>query len=350
MASTSPDVETLRNGSPEPLSLQHAPPSDFPNSQFQSEFSTHSQSQVHSSKDLPTSRCPSLFPNNDGNCTSQDCPSTWYPYTPQEYASVFLNFYQFLTTLQYSPSDLKIPPPGDWPHLTRKAGAPVDYNTDFTLEVMRHLPYIGGKMHYEYKFIFIDYSTLDPKTSYSFKKNKGGYPADDWFQTFHSNMYEGEPPRGDCLIPLTCGWEGGGVVLLLDVKKSEIVEDVVRCQGNSFGVQEYIDRLKVRFSKLKLIPCDGRLVLPDKMQERDTLVMEKDFWDQNFDNEHGWHDHWGTDVDIAYIKQVYRGHRWPDNFRREECFRFMNALMEKVQETRDSWEEWDDGHLDRAQY
>ncbi|KAK4194531.1 hypothetical protein QBC40DRAFT_270039 [Triangularia verruculosa] len=104
-----------------------------------------------------------------------------YPYTPAEYAAMFLDFYKFLTTLHHAPSDLKIPPPGGWPHLTREAGVSADYKTYHALKVTRHLPYLGGEMHYEHKSIFIDYSSLDPRTSWWFNRELSGYPADDFF-------------------------------------------------------------------------------------------------------------------------------------------------------------------------
>ncbi|KAK0658503.1 hypothetical protein QBC41DRAFT_360568 [Cercophora samala] len=290
------------------------------------------------------SQCP-------GDCPNEDCPSTWYPYTPQDYTAMFLSFYQFLTTLHYSPADLKTPPPTGWPHLTRQpsgGGVPPDYKTDFALQVMRHLPYLGGKRHYDYKSILIDYSTLDPQKSHWFKADiNGKYPEDDWWENgnWPYSLPEGQtPPLGDSLIPLTCGWESGGIILVLDTKRGQILEEVVRCDNRVYDVQEYFDKMKREFSNLELIPCEGRILLGGGKAQGEVLVTDEQFWGQGSDE---W---WGTDLDVAYIQQIYREHGWPESFRREECFRTVNALLDKVKEKRgSSWEEWDEGHFERAE-
>ncbi|VBB75931.1 Putative protein of unknown function [Podospora comata] len=282
-----------------------------------------------------------------GGCTNQDCPSTWYPYTTQEYTAMFLSYYKFLTTLHYSPSDLKIPPPQGWPNLTREAGMPRYYKTDFAVEVMRHLPYLGGNHHYEYKSIMIDYSTLNPRTSMWFQPNGlGNYPKDDWWE--HAWPYDlpagQKPPRGDSLIPLTVGWESGGIVLILDVQRGKIIEEELRCDSKMYDAQEYFDMMTCKFRNLERVPCDGRILGEfGEMKERQEPVTEEEFLGQ--DPNEGW----GTDLDKAYIKQLYREHGWPDNFLREECFWVVNDLMEMVMETRDDeWEAWNENDFMRA--
>ncbi|KAK0739509.1 hypothetical protein B0T21DRAFT_382524 [Apiosordaria backusii] len=292
---------------------------------------------------------PALAHNAQATAPTKTAPPNGTPTPPLEYATMFLTFYQFLTTLHYSPTDLKTPPSTSWAHLTRSSssgGVPSDYKTDFTLSVMRHLPYLSSPRYtyFEYKSILIDYSSLDPATSFWFQKDENGkYPEDYSFQNSRAEDWEDqrqEPPLGDSLIPLTYGWESGGITLIVDAKRGRIYEDMIRCNDNSYGVQEYFDRMKKRFTKLELVPCDGRLMM-DAREEREGRVTEEEFWGQNFDAEHGHGGNWGTAVDKLYIKQVYRDYGWPNDFRREECFKLVDALMAKVEETREGWNEHD---------
>ena len=90
-------------------------------------------------------------------------------YTAAELSSHFLSFYQFLTTLHYSPADLKVPPPAGWPHLsspTRLASWNLS-KSPFALQVLAHLPYFtpytgsdaNNNPGIHYKSALVDYTS-----------------------------------------------------------------------------------------------------------------------------------------------------------------------------------------------
>jgi len=98
-------------------------------------------------------------------------------------------------------------------------------------------------------------------------------------------------------------------------------------------LREYLDGLKQAYINLDLIPCRRRLIfevrdfneLPEgqRVTEDEVIVQQGD---------------WGTDLDIQYIKQLYRDCGWPDAFKRDEAFDAVDKLMDKIRDYRYEWE------------
>lgn len=281
--------------------------------------------------------------DSDASWTS-DSPFPRYP--ASHYAALFLDFYTFLTTLHYSPSDLKVPPPGGWPNLTREAVGP-HFKSDFTLDVLRHMPYMAQDTaaHFEYKCRLVDYTTWGPA---DFVPDAGGLFDGE-------NVYYDpeEGPVRDTVVCIAQGWESGGIDLMLDVQRGEIVEEMIRYQRNGeFEVGEYLEGLKERYRTLKMIPCCGRLTMsagfaPER-EEGEGEITEVEFARQEERlrkeaEEKGWPS-WDwtrpTHLDVQYLRQIYRRCGWPDAFRREEAEKAVEELMAREEE---EWFEDADG-------
>jgi len=105
---------------------------------------------------------PSPPPSDDGSYDSDDSEGSNEPrLSPQEIGSLFLDFYSFMTTLNYHKSDLKIPPPTGWPEITSESCGHL--KSDLAVEVMRHLPYFKpttSQIHYRSKVL--DYTIWTP--------------------------------------------------------------------------------------------------------------------------------------------------------------------------------------------
>lgn len=71
-------------------------------------------------------------------------------YSPQEIEAMLVDFYRFLTTLQYDVADLKMPPPEGWRGFTPEA----------SIQVLRHLPYLNSAGSLQYKCKLLDYTTF----------------------------------------------------------------------------------------------------------------------------------------------------------------------------------------------
>ncbi|KAL2130041.1 hypothetical protein VTI74DRAFT_6970 [Chaetomium olivicolor] len=258
-------------------------------------------------------------------------------YTPAQYAAFFLDFYIFLTTFHYSPSDLKIPPPGGWPNLTREAVGP-HFKSDFKLEVLRQLPHMARETeaHLEYKCQLVDYTVFGPED----------FVPDGDGLFFGENAYwdPEEDPARDTVVCIAKGWESGGLDLYLNVHRGEIIEEVIKYpQKGEMEVGEFLESLKEKYRSLKLIPCRVRLtILAENTPEweGDGEITEADFVRQEEElkkkaKEKGWCS-WcrfrPTHLDVQYLRQIYRRCGWPKAFRREEAERAVEELMAKEEE------------------
>jgi hypothetical protein len=255
---------------------------------------------------------------SDSETSSSDSPV----YTPQELSEIFLDFYNFLCTLHYDVADLKIPPPEGWPTLTPAYCA--NFKTDYAIEVLRHLPYFDSKSAIHYKSALIDYSTL----SHNFFAS---YEAEDREGAVDFESTEGEVDPCHVFF-IAWGHESGGRDLLLNVKHGEIIEEMIRCSHiGSYDVKEYFDIMKEAYRSLKLIPCLGRITIEaEKVQERVEKISEEEIWDE----EEGW----GTDLDVQYLRQIYREYGWPDAFKKEEAKTAVDELMKSIEDSRGGWE------------
>jgi len=244
------------------------------------------------------------------------------PYTPDELAAIFLDFYTFLTTLHYDAADLKIPPPDGWPGLTLESCA--GWKTDYAIEVLRRLPYFKRRAAIHYKSELIDYTSLGPERFTEPDYREAG--LEFWS---HRGEEDVDPIHVFCIAE---GRESFGRQLFLDVKHGEITEDMIRAQQlDPDDVGSYFEKLKEGYQSLQLIPCVGRVTIEaDSVDERANLISEEEFRAQT--------EEWGTDLDIQYLRQLYRQHGWPDAFRHEDAKKAVDELVHSIVEQRGDWE------------
>ncbi|PGH00367.1 hypothetical protein GX51_05866 [Blastomyces parvus] len=249
-------------------------------------------------------------------------------YTPKELGAIVLDFYLFLTTLHYNRADLKIPPPGGWPGLTPEVCAGV--KSDYAVKVLRHLPYFKrptGCHHnpsqFHYKSEVIDYSSCS-RTEFEEIGNRWEYWGD--FESSQGVLVDMKD-----VVSITSGHESGGRELLLDVKHGEITEYEIR--GNPYDpvdVRSYFSSLKEAYRSLRLIPCQGMVTIEADADEADGNIAEQEVCAQT--------EEWGTDMDIQYIRQLYRQHGWPFAFRKDEAEAAVDKLHERLSAERGGWE------------
>ncbi|GAB1313209.1 hypothetical protein MFIFM68171_03419 [Madurella fahalii] len=240
--------------------------------------------------------------DSDAESWQSDAPST-PRYSPSELSALFLGFYVVLTKLHFDPTNLKVPPPGGWPNLTRETCG--SFKSDLVLEVRCCLPYLASDAHVALQVGTVDYNAL------------GSGPSE--FAYGPDGLYPGE-----------CGQD-----LLLDVRKGQIIEEQIRCGlVVEFDVKEWFEKMKESYRSPKLIPCLGYETLEvGYVKERPASegeISEEEIRAQEDDT---------TDLDVQYIRQVYHRHGWPENFRRE-AKRCIDELMEFMEETEErcGWE------------
>ena len=239
------------------------------------------------------------------------------PYTPEELAAIFLDFYTFLTTLHYDAADLKIPPPEGWPELTHDI--PVGWKSSYTIEVLRHLPYFNSEAAIHYKSALIDYTSHEGREIIT--------QDDDYLRS----TCEDDDTNPVHVIFIARGDESNGRDLLLDVQHGHILE-AIRCWPvNTDDVRSYFDDMKEDYRRLKLIPCVGHVTIEAaEVDERLDRISEEEIRAQT--------EHWGTNLDIQYIRQLYRQHGWPDAFRKDDAQKALDELEESIVDTRNWWE------------
>lgn len=106
--------------------------------------------------------------------------------------------------------------------------------------------------------------------------------------------------------------------------------------------EDFFDKLKEAYRALQLIPCPGRIPIDaDRVGEADEClrITQGEVLAQERD--------WGTDLDIQYIRQLYRQYGWPNNFQKNIATKALNDLMVLIEEQRgNGWEstaDWDRG-------
>ncbi|KAH7182357.1 uncharacterized protein B0J16DRAFT_356360 [Fusarium flagelliforme] len=249
-------------------------------------------------------------------------------YSTTDIAATLLAFYQFLTTLHYDAKHLKIPPPEGWPGLDPL----LDYlgRSEKVGEVMKHIPYFHNdcKSNIHYKSRLVDYPTL-PRDCFEdvmdWRLNSDNRTWSTRRETF-VDFYD--------FFPLALGRETWGRHMWLNVRDGEIMQEDNKVQDvEPVDLREYLNGLKQAYINLDLIPCRGKLIfevidfneLPEgqRVTEDEVIAQQGD---------------WGTDLDIHYVKQLYRDCGWPDAFRRDEAFDAVDAIMDKIRDHRYEWE------------
>lgn len=250
------------------------------------------------------------------------------PYDVQELAAIFTDFYRFLATLHYDPADLKLPPPEGWDPAILPANIVYSKSED-VVELMKCLPYFAENQkstHVHYKSKLVDYT--DPE-GYDHAEMHDGFldGVCAWFNHGDSQVLR----RSDLLV-IASGYESGGREFILDVLHGEIIEDIIRYDTCApVDVKEFLEDLKSKFRSLELIPCPGRETLITAAEpEKEAAISEDQVRAQTED--------WGTDLDLQFVRKIYRQYGWPHDFRRAEAIGFIEQFMAQDEERRGEWE------------
>ncbi|KAF4971279.1 hypothetical protein FSARC_1849 [Fusarium sarcochroum] len=236
-------------------------------------------------------------------------------YTTQEIAAIVLDFYKFLTTLHYDPAHLKIPPPEGWPTLTPEVYSGFN-KSEYVYDLLRHLPYFdrsAGSVGFHYKSALIDFTTYTPENFVE---------ENEFEDIMEFSSVEGlANPKH--FFRISEGHESGGREMWLNAKDGEITEDIIRMdQCDPEDIQEYFEGFKEQYRKLELLPGPGMVTQEtDRVPECDDRITEEQVLSQE--------DDWRTDLDIQFMRQLYRDFGWPENFRREECWEEVYRLSGK---------------------
>lgn len=248
------------------------------------------------------------------------------PYDIEELAAIFTDFYKFLATLHYDPANLKLPPPQGW-DLALFSSTLVSSKSEDVVALMQRLSYFAENRkstHVHRQSKLIDYTD---------SKGHG-----------HAEMYDGllegwldqadddRPHRRCDLLVIAGGYESGGRTFVLDVLRGEILEEIIRCNDlDPVDAREFFEDLKKRFRSLELIPCPGREThTAAAVPASAAVISEEEVRAQT--------EEWGTDLDLQFVRQVYRQYGWPHDFRREEAVGFIEEFMAQDKERREEWE------------
>ncbi|KAL1981335.1 hypothetical protein VTN96DRAFT_2776 [Rasamsonia emersonii] len=226
-------------------------------------------------------------------------------YNREEIIALIFSFYQFLTTLpSLGPEDIRYPPPGGWPDITKESlvFARSEPKTDEVVALLRHLPYIDMTLK---------------KTGHDYCIADWTRPCDwraGWNRWYDPNDEDGVFPSW--VISLTYGESKVGHWIML-ATSDETVSDYVRFKW------EYPPNY----------PADDPRSWRDRLciDETMTLAFKHEKWKNNYLRLE-----WMPPVTTKYVvfgddeygeemKKIYREYGWPDNFRREDC---RKALLE----------------------
>lgn len=125
---------------------------------------------------------------------------------------MFLDFYKFLTTLHYDPSDLKVPPAGGWQGFTPEARQ--HFRNDYAIEVLRHLPYLNSSAEFHFNTKLLDYTTF---ATDQFTARHQDQDEEEWWST--NDIVDAE-----WMLPLAEGYASHGHDFTLNVMDGEVVE------------------------------------------------------------------------------------------------------------------------------
>lgn len=250
-----------------------------------------------------------------------------HPYDIDELAAIITDFYKFLATLHYDPADLKLPPPQGWDAATLPNDI-VETKSKDVIELMKHLPYFAVNdtpVHCHQQCKLVDYT--------DHFDHSNARIADELLDDLCDNFSLG--PDESCdrshLLVIAWGYGNGGTQWILDVSRGQIIEDVIPTwYCDPVDIKEFFDQLKHKFSSLVHIPCPGRETLLDTTEPPQMVAITEDQVRTQTEN-------WGTELDLQFVRQVYRQHGWPNDFRRTEAVRFLEEFMAHDEERRGEW-------------
>ncbi|KAL4721846.1 hypothetical protein ACLX1H_011340 [Fusarium chlamydosporum] len=173
--------------------------------------------------------------------------------------------------------------------------------------------YTKGPYHIHYKSKLWDLTTWTPE---KFKQHR---EDNDWLELWSS---EDEQDHSD-VICIAQGYESYGRDLWLLVKDGEIVEYMVRADTlSSVTVEEYFAKMKEQYETLQLIPGKGRVTIEaEHVPEREERISVEEV--------NGQTEEWHTDLDVQYLRQIYRDHGWPHSFDSKAAFKAVDDWLER---------------------
>ncbi|KAF5644594.1 hypothetical protein F52700_2597 [Fusarium sp. NRRL 52700] len=134
------------------------------------------------------------------------------------------------------------------------------------------------------------------------------------------------PPTGwPQITPESCGhYKADYAILALrhpPYFNCEIFEDFhAGDMLDAVPIETFFDNLKEQYKTLKLIPGRKRITIEaEKFPEHDGRITEEAVNTQA--------EEWGTDLDIQYIRQVYRDYGWPESFRFQEASNVIDGWL-----------------------
>lgn len=284
-------------------------------------------------------------------------------YSRDELVATISDFYTFLTRLHIPASVVKYPPPEGWanitPETTKRSG-----KSALVIDLIKHLPYIDEAdareeiTNIHYKCDVVDYSSRtaeefadiagseyslvywierleEKKSKHSVEENTNdatedatqtSEDADTAERSSENNNTEedcdstknedlascdswglsDDPVRSDLpnFITIAEGYESGGRMIILDVLKGVIYEDIIRYTNlGAVDVVDFFRDLKGQFERLELVPIRGTM----------------------------FEDEYDTDEEAQEYKDIYRQYGWPhESFRKEEAL----AAIEECRQRR----------------
>jgi len=255
---------------------------------------------------------PSLFALTTQNQDDDGGDPPPIPYTPQEIGEILKDLFEFLVSTFYVEATIELPPPGGFTDLERDPE-----KSDFVHEVYRYMPrfepkeHVKGGISFHYKSHLILSSDDILLPDY----------CEDQDMDVRDAFY------------IASGHESGGRWIILHTRRGMIQEEMGRMDTvGVFDMKEWIEDYKEKYRSLKLIPYPGRETVecehvPERGEGAEIITFEEIRAQKDVDGHP-----WRSDLDIHYIRQVYRQYGWPDAFRKDDCWEFLSGKMELMEE------------------
>ncbi|KAI4912553.1 hypothetical protein J4E90_005958 [Alternaria incomplexa] len=138
-------------------------------------------------------------------------------------------------------------------------------------------------------------------------------PHDEGYSSDEEEDYGDDPDDVDIkdILLLSMGYESGGRILLLDVHKGIIHEDIVRCQlVSGVWIEDFFDDMKDKLRRLDCVPVRGEFYegVPEVEDEGPVPETADPSMDEH-DEEH-----------VKVFKRIYRKFGWPgEGYRKDEA-------------------------------
>lgn len=194
---------------------------------------------------------------------------------------------------------------------------------------MKHLPYFTENQkstHFHYKSKLIDHTDSEGH-EHARLRDEFLEEVCAWLNQGNDRIY-----RSSDLMVIAGGYESGGREVILDVLHGEIIEDIVRCDTcDPVDVRNYFGDLRNKHRSLELIPCPGRGTQITAVELAEAVTISEE-------QVRAQSEEWGTDLDLQFVRQIYRQYGWPHDFQRTAAIGFIERFMAQDKERRGEWE------------